>query len=92
MKITPILGRILISPLYKKETIIRPDNAKLQPTEGIVIESSVGYIKKGDGVVFGDLTGTWVDDYILLNSSDVLLVYDVLSGRDHSNQGSQNGN
>ena len=84
MKIIPILGRILIKPIYPKETIIRPDNAKVQPTEGIIVESSISYLHKGDHIAFKELTGTWIDEYIILNSSDVLLVYDILPGRNHS--------
>jgi co-chaperonin GroES (HSP10) len=88
MKIKPINGNILIKPIYPKEIIIRPDNAKQQPTEGIIVTSSVDFLKKGDHISFSPLTGTWVDEYILLNSSDVLLVYDVLSGGNHSDQSS----
>lgn len=88
MKITPILGRILVKPIYPKETIIRPDNAKLQPNKGVIIKSSVSYLNIGDHIIFQDLTGIWVDDYILLNSSDVLTVYDVLSGGNYSDSSS----
>jgi hypothetical protein len=84
MKIIPVFGNILIKPIYPKEIIIRPDNAKLQPNEGIVIESSVSEIIKGDHIQFKELTGIWMDDYILINSSDVLLIYDILPGRNHS--------
>lgn len=84
MKIKPILGRILVKPIYKKETIIRPDNAKQQPNEGIVVTSSVSFLKKGDHIIWEPLTGIYVEDYILLNSSDVLIIYDVLSGGDYS--------
>lgn len=85
MKIIPILNRILVKPIIEKETIIRPDNAKKEPIKGIVIESSVPEIKKGSHILWKELTGIYIGDYIIINSSDVLAVYDILSGRNYSN-------
>jgi co-chaperonin GroES (HSP10) len=91
MKIIPILGQILVKPEPIKETIIRPDNSKLQPDRGEVIESSISEVVKGDHVIFKDLTGVYVEEYILVNISDILVVYGLLPGRNTPHRGHENG-
>lgn len=80
MKITPLYPMILIKPdgvEDKTESgILLPGDMKKEPNTGVVMQSTCEEVKDGQRVMWKPLTGTYADDLLLVDISNILVVFE----------------
>jgi co-chaperonin GroES (HSP10) len=76
-KLIPINSGVLCDPIEadKPEGIIIPDGMQKESSSGYVVRVAKGIteVSVGDKVIWKELSGTLIDDLVLIDISDILL-------------------
>lgn len=76
-KISPLYPYILVKPIEEKlsEVVSIPDLYKKEPSRGVVVRLGPGIseVSEGDEIYFKELSGTYIDDLLLIPLDSVLL-------------------
>ena len=82
MTVKPLANRVLIKPIYEKESTVIETVGKQKPTKGVIVSVGPNIEQKivvGDTVMFGPHSGTTLminkEEYQLMNENELMAIF-----------------